>query len=75
MFPSTVLRNSPEDKPVLLRLRDPERREGLRYLAREPLDYGRPRHDHPLGSRFEESDAVVVFDDVHVPYERCFVAR
>jgi len=43
------------------------------YLAREPLDYGRPRQDHPLGSRFEETDAVVIFDDVHVPYERCFV--
>jgi 4-hydroxyphenylacetate 3-monooxygenase len=37
------------------------------------LDYGRSHFDHPLGSRFEEIDAVVVFDDVHVPYERCFM--
>jgi len=73
VFPSTVLRNSPEDKQYSFACAIPNDANGLRYLAREPLDYGRPRHDHPLGSRFEETDAVVVFDDVHVPYERCFV--
>jgi 4-hydroxyphenylacetate 3-monooxygenase len=73
VFPSTVLRATPEDKPYSFACAIPNDAPGLRYLAREPLDYGRPRHDHPLGSRFEESDAVVVFDDVHVPYERCFV--
>ena len=70
VFPSTVLRNTPEDKQYSFACAIPNDTPGLRYLAREPLDYGR---DHPLGSRFEESDAVVVFDDVHVPYERCFV--
>ena len=73
VFPSTVLRATPEDKPYSFACAIPNDAPGLRYLASEPLDYGRPRHDHPLGSRFEESDAVVVFDDVHVPYERCFV--
>ena len=73
VFPSTVLRNTPEDKQYSFACAIPNDAPGLRYLAREPLDYGRPRHDHPLGSRFEEPDAVVVFDDVHVPYERCFV--
>ena len=73
VFPSTVLRNSPEDQGYSFACAVSNDTPGLRYLAREPLDYGRPRHDHPLGSRFEESDAVVVFDDVHVPYERCFV--
>ncbi len=72
VFPSTVLRATPEDKPYCFACAIPNDTPGLRYIAREPLDYGRPRHDHPLGSRFEESDAVVVFDDVHVPYERCF---
>jgi 4-hydroxyphenylacetate 3-monooxygenase len=70
VFPSTVLRNTPEDKRYAFACAIPNDAPGLRYLAREPLDYGR---DHPLGSRFEEPDAVVVFDDVHVPYERCFV--
>jgi len=73
VFPSTLLRNSPEDKPYSFACAIPNDASGLRYLAREPLDYGRSRHDHPLASRFEESDAVVVFDDVHVPYERVFV--
>ena len=73
VFPSTVLRNAPEDKQYSFACAIANDTPGLRYIAREPLDYGRPRHDHPLGSRFEESDAVVVFDDVHVPYERCFV--
>ncbi|MBQ0985026.1 4-hydroxyphenylacetate 3-monooxygenase, oxygenase component [Streptomyces sp. F63] len=73
VFPSTVLRGTPEDKPYSYAFAIPNDTKGLRYIAREPLDHDRPRHDHPLGSRFEESDAVVIFDDVHVPYERCFV--
>src|SRR5437660_2861487 len=72
VFPSTVLRNDPADKQYSFACAVPNDAPGLRYIAREPLDYGRPGHDHPLGSRFEEPDAVVVFDDVHVPYERCF---
>jgi aromatic ring hydroxylase len=31
------------------------------------------RWDHPLGSRFEEPDAMVVFDDVLIPWERVFL--
>jgi 4-hydroxyphenylacetate 3-monooxygenase len=37
------------------------------------LDLGRSRFDHPLGSRFEEMDAMVFFDDVLVPWERVFL--
>ena len=40
---------------------------GLRFLCRESFDLGRSPFDHPLGSRFEEMDAVVFFDDVLVP--------
>ncbi len=72
VFPSTVLRGTPEDKPYSFAFAVPTDAPGLRFIAREPFDYGRSHYDHPLGSRFDESDAVVVFDDVHVPYERCF---
>jgi 4-hydroxyphenylacetate 3-monooxygenase len=72
VFPSTVLRGTPEDKPYSFAFAIPTDAEGLRFIAREPFDYGRTHFDHPLGSRFDEPDAVVVFDDVHVPYERCF---
>ena len=46
---------------------------GLRFICRESFDYGRTHFDHPLGSRFEEMDAVVIFDDVLVPWERVFL--
>ena len=72
VFPSTVLRGTPEDKPYSFAFAIPSDAPGLKFIAREPFDYGRSHFDHPLGSRFDESDAVVVFDDVHVPYERCF---
>jgi 4-hydroxyphenylacetate 3-monooxygenase len=46
---------------------------GLRFLCRESFDLGRSHFDHPLGSRFEEMDCVVFFDDVLVPWERVFL--
>jgi len=67
-----VLRGTPEDKPYSFAFAVPVDAKGLTFIAREPFDYGRSHFDHPLGSRFDESDAVVIFDDVHVPYERCF---
>ena len=47
----------------------PSDTKGLRFMCRESVDYGRSHFDHPFGSRFEEMDAVVVFDDVLVPWE------
>jgi len=46
---------------------------GLKFLCRESLDDGRAVADHPLSSRFDEEDAVAVFDQVQVPYERLFL--
>ena len=46
---------------------------GLKFLCRESYDLGRSPFDHPLGSRFEEMDAIVFFDDVLVPWERVFL--
>jgi 4-hydroxyphenylacetate 3-monooxygenase len=46
---------------------------GLRFLCRDSFDLGRSHFDHPLGSRFEEMDCVVFFDDVAVPWERVFL--
>ena len=45
---------------------------GLRFLCRESFDLGRSHFQHPLGSRFEEMDCIVFFDDVLVPWERVF---
>ena len=46
---------------------------GLKFLCRESFDLGRSHFDHPLGSRFEEMDAIVFLDDVLVPWERVFL--
>jgi len=46
---------------------------GLKFMCRESFDLDRPHFDHPLGSRFEEMDAVVFFDNVEVPWERVFL--
>ncbi len=47
--------------------------EGLKFICRESFDLGKSHFDHPLGSRFEEMDAIVYFDDVLVPWERVFM--
>lgn len=73
VLPSTVLQARPEDEQYAYAFAIPSDAPGLRYLCRESLDYGRGHFDHPLGSRFDEMDAVAIFDDVLVPYERCFM--
>lgn len=47
---------------------------GLKFICREPFDDGTMSEwDHPLGSRFEEPDAMVVFEDVLIPWDRVFL--
>src|SRR3954451_12286369 len=70
VFPSTVLKGTPEDAPYSFAFAINCDAPGLRFICRETLDYGR---NLPLGGRFDEIDAVVVFDDVHVPWERVFM--
>jgi aromatic ring hydroxylase len=46
---------------------------GMKFICREPFDTGRSTFDRPLSSRFDEEDALAIFDDVEVPYERLFI--
>ena len=46
---------------------------GLKFQCRESFDLSRSHFDHPLGSRFEEMDALAFFDNVLVPWERVFL--
>jgi 4-hydroxyphenylacetate 3-monooxygenase len=73
VMPSTVLKGTADDAPYSYAFALPCDAPGVRFLCRESFDLGRSHFDHPLGSRFEEIDAIVVFDDVLVPYERCFI--
>ena len=50
----------------------PSNTKGLKFLCRQSFVGGTSTFDHPLSARFEEMDAIVVFDDVVVPWERVF---
>jgi len=73
VFPSTVLKGQPEDRPYAFAFSIPCDAPGLRFICRDSFDIGGPVFDHPLAARYEEMDCVVVFDDVRVPWERVFL--
>jgi 4-hydroxyphenylacetate 3-monooxygenase len=73
VLPSTVLKVDPASAPYAFGFAIPCDSPGLKFLCREALDYGKSSFDHPLASRFDESDAIVVFDDVMVPWDRVFM--
>jgi len=73
VFPSTVLRGTPEDAPYSYAFAIPNDAPGLRYLCRTSLHNGGSLFDEPLAGRYEEMDAVAVFDNVFVPNERVFM--
>ncbi|MGD9511373.1 MAG: 4-hydroxyphenylacetate 3-monooxygenase, oxygenase component [Geminicoccaceae bacterium] len=50
----------------------PTNTPGLSYICRESFDTGRSLYDQPLSGRYEEMDALAVFDDVLIPWERVF---
>lgn len=72
VFPSTVIRSGQDDMPYSIAFALPVSAKGLKFVCRESFASD-SAYDHPLASRFEEQDAVVVFDDVLVPWERVFV--
>jgi 4-hydroxyphenylacetate 3-monooxygenase len=52
----------------------PVNAEGVHLICREPLASPNPA-DHPVSPSWDEMDAIVVFDDVFVPWERVFYLR
>jgi 4-hydroxyphenylacetate 3-monooxygenase len=66
-------RHSDDHSPFVVNFAIPCGTKGLKFLCRDSFDLGRSHFDHPLGSRFEEMDCIVFFDDVLVPWERVFL--
>ncbi|WP_068672083.1 4-hydroxyphenylacetate 3-hydroxylase family protein [Oceanobacillus sp. Castelsardo] len=65
---------SPGDEKYAISFALPIDTPGLRLYCREQAQSGeRSTWDHPLASRFEESDALIVFNDVIVPWDRVFI--
>ncbi len=75
VFPSTLLRASEENTPYAFAFTIPIATSGLRLICRDTYDEGKSTFDAPLASRFEEMDAVVIFDNVLVPWERVFMYK
>ncbi|TCP30187.1 4-hydroxyphenylacetate 3-monooxygenase [Scopulibacillus darangshiensis] len=73
VFPSTVKKSGEKDDPYSIAFAIPNNTPGLKLMSRESFDYGKSEWDHPLGSRFEEGDTIVYFDNVLVPWDRIFV--
>ena len=73
VFPSTLLKASEENIPFAFAFTLPIDSPGLRLICRDSYDEGKPAFDAPLAARFEEMDAVVIFDEVLVPWERLFM--
>lgn len=72
VLPGNPLQPLPGEEQYALAFALPVATPGLRFVCRESFDLERSRFDHPLGSRFEEMDAMAIFDDVLVPWERVF---
>jgi 4-hydroxyphenylacetate 3-monooxygenase/anthranilate 3-monooxygenase (FAD)/4-hydroxyphenylacetate 3-monooxygenase len=61
------------DEPYTVCFAIPVATKGLRLVCRETLHRADTvGFDHPLSSRFDELDALCIFDDVLVPWDRVF---
>ncbi len=65
----------PGEEDYALSFAIPVATPGLTFVAREPYASGRSRYDRPLSERFDEGDALALFDNVLIPWERVFVCR
>ena len=65
----------PDEDDYALSFSIPVATPGLKFICREPYDTGQNQFDRPLSGRFDEGDAIAIFDDVLVPWERVFAAR
>lgn len=70
----TPLKEGDEDQAISFYL--PVDTKGLKMYCRPPYALGKSSvFDYPMSTRFDESDAFLVFDDVFVPWENVFIYR
>jgi 4-hydroxyphenylacetate 3-monooxygenase len=76
IFVSCILPLPPGSEDYAISLVVPNAAPGLRIHSRRSYATGNPAgHDYPLSTRFDETDSLVIFDDVFVPWEHVFVYR
>ena len=77
VFPSTYLTPSPEAADYAFGCALPVDTPGITWISRPSVSSGATASyaDLPLSNRMDETDAVVIFDEVFVPWERTFLYR
>jgi aromatic ring hydroxylase len=62
-----------DEGPQALAFSIPMSTPGLSLLCRRPMARGAALSDAPLAERFDEMDALCLFEDVIIPHERIFI--
>ncbi|AKA48310.1 4-hydroxyphenylacetate 3-hydroxylase [uncultured archaeon] len=76
IFVSCIPPLKPGDEDYALSFALPVNAKGLKLYCRKPYAVDKSgTFDYPMSTRFDESDAFLVFDDVFVPWENVFVYR
>ena len=61
-----------EDKKYCIGFAIPVNTPGLKFICRQSYDRGDSLYDYPLSGQYDEMDALAVFDDVLIPWDRVF---
>jgi 4-hydroxyphenylacetate 3-monooxygenase len=76
IYLSSIFPLRPGDENYALSLTVPVAAPGIKIFSRRSYAAAATSvFDYPLSSRFDETDALVVFDDVFVPWEQVFAFR
>jgi 4-hydroxyphenylacetate 3-monooxygenase len=76
VYITVILPLRPGDEDYALSFVVPNGAPGLKIYSRRPYAIGQPSvFDYPLSSHFDETDSLIVLDDVFVPWEQVFVYR
>lgn len=76
IFVGVTQRMAPSEADYALSFSVPVSSPGVRFISRASYEAKASSvFDYPLSSRFDENDALVVYDNVFVPWERVFAYR
>jgi aromatic ring hydroxylase len=71
--PTYVLADDEEDFAIWFAC--PVNLPGIRQICRDPFSVRPQTADHPLSTKYDEQDVLMIFDDVLIPWERIFLLR
>lgn len=77
VMPSVVVANDAKAEDYAFAFVTPVAAPGIRIISRPSVVPQNPGHflDHPLSMQYDEGDAVIVFENVFVPWEKAFIYR